>query len=296
MTDDQIPDVHSTLVKSEQNERRYQILLTNELIAKDDQIASFIRDNAIYAEFAKGTKIIAQGNDDDCVYFILSGEVDVFIDGQFIDKRTVPFTVGELAAKIAGKPRTADVVVSSNPLKTLVLPGTKFREVIQLFPRFKANLEEAIDTLSREKIAQLGQHQPSKRLSWVKISSGVSIILGVVAMIFSGAYGLTLFQIGLAGFFSMIMLFVAMLLLNPELRYRNMFSVSGAGIVVLALYGSVSWVLTIGSPGQKIPFVLDFSSDAEQKIAGVIAAFLALLALAGLSAFFDFKLTSRDDK
>lgn len=296
MTDGQNQHGYGDQFESDQDERRYQILLSNEFVADNNKIAALIRTQGRYAEFSKGDKIITQDSDDDCVYFILSGETDVFIDGRFIDKRTVPQTVGELAAKIAGKPRTADVIVSSNRLKTLILSGKNFREVMQSFPIFKSNLEEAIDTLGREKIAQLGQHQHSKGPSWVIISSLVSIVFGVIAMVFAWTYELTIIQIGLVGILSIISLFVAMLLLNPELRYRNMFSLSGGGIIVLALYGSISWVLTIDSPGQKIPFVLDFSSNAEQKLTAVIVAFFALLVLAGLSAFFDIRLTSKNDK
>ena len=105
----------------EMQDRRRATLLRNCLVGNKPEIAERILKSASFSIFSKGEKIIKQGANDDCVYFILTGSVEVRIDGRHVDYRRAPDTVGEMAASKPGAPRTADVLVDTQTLETLVL-------------------------------------------------------------------------------------------------------------------------------------------------------------------------------
>ena len=93
-----------------------------------------------------------------------------------------------------------------------------------------------------------------------------------------------------------VAVFVAVLLLNPDLRYRNLSSAAGFGLIAYVLYGLTSFVLTIDGRELDLPLI-DFSIQTELK-AGVFAiGALSLISLTYFAGLLDLRLTeSREDK
>jgi len=271
-------------------ERLHATLIRNELIANDSSIVEQVLRFAERASFSKGDRLIEQGATDDSVYFIVSGSVDVFINKRHIDVRAAPHTVGELAAKKAGEARTADVIVCSRTLEALVLSGSDFRKLMKDFPAFAANLDELIDRLSRSKIAQLGEKNQKMELPWVAVSALVGSISGVIGAVAAWTMGFDTLYIFWCSLPLALIVFVIMLQLNPDFRYRNTAVMAGAALVFWVMYSSMSFVLTIDGENVDLPLI-DFSVETEQKLAVAIINVVGLLVLSGAMAYFDLKIT-----
>lgn len=275
---------------SDTQERQRATLLRNELIAGSEEIATRVMDNSRTATFAKGHRIIEQGAAEDSVYFIVSGSAEVLINKRHIDIRGAPHTVGEMAAKKAGETRTADVIVHSQSLEALVLTGTEFRKLMQDFPTFSRNLDDSIDRLSRIKIAQLGEKTQVKGPAWSFISMCVGGISCILSGIIMWLMGLRTLDIAVGSFPLGLVVFVGMLLLNPELRYRTIASAAGSALILLVAYGSISFALTIDGNGTSLPLV-DFSVGTDQKLGTFSVGSIALLVLVYISGLLDLKLS-----
>ena len=270
-------------------ERQKATLLRNELIAGNSDIAKHVIDTAKTKTFSKGESVITQDLPDDCVYFILSGDVSVQINSRHIDSRSAPFTVGEMAAKKPGDARTADVIVSSTKLETLVMSGTGFRKLIQGFPTFAENLENSIDTLSRKKITQLGEPVETKGLPWWAISVITGGLVSLAAAVLAWLAVLGALQTVFVSLAAGGGAFVSILLLNPELRYRNLASAAGYALIFYSTYGGLSLALTFN--GKEIDFpLIDFSVQTEQKLSALIVGSLALFFLTRMFGRLDLEL------
>lgn len=281
---------------SDDQERLCATLLRNELIAGDEDIVVRIMDTAKSVVFTKGKKFIQQGAQDECVYFIVSGRVDVRINNRYIDSRSAPHTVGEMAAKKAGEVRTADVLVSSESLEALVLSGTEFRKLMQDYPKFSDNLNEFIDGFSRQKVSQLGEASKRSGISWVAISGITGAFCAAIAAIVAISADVNLMKILIFTSITGIVAFVCMQIVNPVLRYRNMASFAGYSLVALITYGSFSLMLTIDGKEINLPFIVDFSVQTEFKIGALVVSCCALLALVWISGHFDLKLGANGDR
>jgi len=279
----------TSLQTPESLERQKATLLRNELIAGNCDIAKRVMDTGKLKNFSKGDSIITQGLTDDCVYFILSGDASVQINSRHIDSRSAPFTVGEMATKKPGEARTADVIVSSIKLETLVMSGTEFRKLIQSFPTFAENLENSIDTLSRKKITQLGETIKTKGVPWWAISAITGGVVYASTTLVTWLASLSTLHILFTSIPFGLLAFVCMLLLNPELRYRNLASMAGYALIASTIYGSISFFLTIDGKKVELPLI-NFSVHTEQKLGLFVVGSIALLLLTFLSGILDLKL------
>lgn len=271
-------------------ERRFATVLRNELVDGNEEIAQRVMRLGRLKTFPSGHHLIEKGNIDDCVYFILSGGVDVSIGGRHIDVRKSPETVGEMAAKKPGAERTADVYVGSKPIEVLVLSGDSFRQIMSEYAAFSERLADLIDRLSRSKISQLGEKVARKWLTWEALS-------GIIAVLMGGAGSYAAWLVGLKVeyvFWTIVLLplatFVFVVQLNPALRYRNIATTAAGGLLSVILYGSISFVLTFD--GQKIDLPLvDFSVDAASKVGVFFLSCAFLIMLFFGAAHYDQKLT-----
>lgn len=282
---------------SDSSERQRATLLRNELISGNEEIAKRVMQSAKFAIFPSGHKLIEQGHTDDCVYFIIAGSTKVRINKRHIDVRSAPHTVGEMAAKKAGEVRTADVIVQSQQLEVLVLSGAEFRKLMRDYPAFSARLHELIDNLSRSKIAQLGEKDSNAGLPWLKISAGVAVAAGVVGAFLAWFMNLAALYILCASLPLALLVFVGMLLLNPELRFRNIFSAGGAALIMLIAYGTFSFTLTIDGKEVDVPLLVNFSVETEQKVEMFGISVVALLILTFIAGYFDMRISkTRNEK
>ncbi len=108
-------------------------------------------------EFAKGTKIIKQGQVERCMYLLVSGEVDVVLNTEHRAKRLASLKPGEVFGEIAfvrEAERTADIVARST-VKVLKFDYERLAHELKYFPRIIAKLNFNISYVLGERLAGL---------------------------------------------------------------------------------------------------------------------------------------------
>lgn len=280
---------------SDASERQEAVLLRNELVAGNQEIARRITGVAVYCVFSMRERLIQQGAFDDTVYFILSGRVEIIINKRHIDFRGPPYSVGELAAKKAGEARTADVIVMSDKLEALVISGSEFRKLMHDFSDFAKNLDDAIDALSRRKITQLGEPSGKAGWSWPTVSALTAAASAAATAAIAWVAGFSLIYLCVAAAAVGILAFVIIMLANPVLRYRNLASAAGYALIGLIVYGSMSFVLSVDGRELGLPFI-DFSVHTEMKLGVLLVSFLALLGLVWVCGHLDHRLSRSDEE
>ncbi len=274
-------------------ERRRAVLLQNDFIGGNAEIVTRILACAQPRTFLKGHHLIQKGAADDCVYFITSGSADVRIHGRHIDTRSAPNTVGEMAAKRAGKPRTADVIVSSNALDALVVSGSEFRGLMRDFPYFQAKLDDWIDELSRTKISQLADKQVGW-FSWPVLSGIAASVIAAVAALTMWLADFIGWQCVAGGLAFGTFTYIGLLLANPAHRYRNMSRAASLALFGLILYGGISFSVTVDGEKSTVPFFINFDAGLQVNLGFFAVSCAALLAIAWLGAHFDAKISQSD--
>ncbi|WP_173645120.1 cyclic nucleotide-binding domain-containing protein [Polycladidibacter stylochi] len=83
-------------------------------------------------ELSKGETLCLQGDEGDCAFVILQGEIDVNVD----DTRVITATTGDILGEIAilcEIPRTA-TLVAANEAKVLAISKDNFLKLLEEFP------------------------------------------------------------------------------------------------------------------------------------------------------------------
>jgi len=214
--------------------RALETLLSNTLVNGDGEIGKKIIACGEHFISKKNSTFINQGASDDCVYFLLSGEVRFLINGRDVGGCSVPRSVGELSANKPGQPRTADVRAYSDLVEAWKVSGSDFREIRDSFPSFNTRLNEMIEGMNREKIMQLGASN-TKSKSWLWVSANATIFgaafSGMLAYHFQSELPLV-FCSAIAG--ALICLMVCSIL-NPEYWYRRLAAFSSISLTAVHL-------------------------------------------------------------
>jgi CRP-like cAMP-binding protein len=280
---------------SDRSERYQAVLLGNELIRGNRDIAQRIMRVGVPASFVKDALIIEQGSFEDTVYFIVAGFVEVRINKRHIDFRRPPDSVGEMAAKKAGEARTADVIARSDKVEALAISGSEFRNLMLEFPDFTRNLDDAIDALSRRKILQLGETSEERGWSWPLLSAMTAAASAAATAGIGWLAGFSPLYLCAATASIGALVFVMLLLVNPVLRYRNLASAAGYALIGLIVYGSMSFALTVDGRDIGLPLI-DFGVRTEMKLGVLVACIMALLALVGVCGHLDCRLDRSTEK
>jgi len=102
----------------------------------------------------QGKHVIQAGEVGDCMYFINSGTVQVFVNGNEVDRLTTGDFFGEVALTVS-KQRTADV-------KSLGNTKGKNSESVELFQLMRSDFEAVMERfpILKTRLAQIGQVPP----------------------------------------------------------------------------------------------------------------------------------------
>ena len=84
------------------------------LVEHGEALATKLAEVGDLISFDEGTVLMTQGNDDNDVYFLLVGEVDVLINNRHIAIRKARETVGEMAIINPTEPRSATLTARTN--------------------------------------------------------------------------------------------------------------------------------------------------------------------------------------
>lgn len=271
-------------------DKHVSIICRSALVANDEELAKEIVRRSKVVRYPKGHVLIKHGEDTDDVYFLMFGSTSVLINSRVIDTREAPDTVGEMAAMKPGKARSADVIVGTEKFEARIMPAHEFMGIASANAEFNDQLVNLSDEVGRKNIRLLGENASKTGLSWAAKSAIAGAIVGIIGGVGTWAMQLSSYYYFLGSPSLAVAVFVGVLLVNPDLRYRNLASAAGWGLIGLVLYGSVSFVLTIDGQELDLPLI-DFSVQTEQKVATFAIGAVTLLLLTYFAGLLDLKLT-----
>lgn len=284
-----MPAIENDSLTPQTLDKHLRTICRNDLVANDEGLAANVVQQSKIVRLPKGHVLITHGEDADEVFFLLHGSVRVLINSKYIDSRRAPEIVGEMAAMKPGEARSADVIVDSDNFEARIMSAHEFRGILSRNASFRNRLTNLVDEVGRKNIRLLGKNTKKRGLSWVAISAIAGVLTGVVACI-----GIWTMQLNpyyfLGGLALAIVVFVGVLMANPDMRYRNLATTAGVGLIALALYGSASFALTIDGQEIDLPLI-DFSVQTELKMGVFAISALALLLLTYFAGVLDLKLT-----
>lgn len=124
-------------------------LQSQKCVAGDRSLAEELADNVEVIELSVGTALIKEGESDNDVYFLISGNLDIVIKGKKVATRSPNDHVGEMAAIEPAMPRSASVVCSSICVVAKI-NESKLSEIADKYPAMWRNF-------AKELVARLSQ-------------------------------------------------------------------------------------------------------------------------------------------
>ena len=121
--------------KGEKGRRlRLDAFCSQKIVGGNDQLAAELADRAILRVLQKGETLIEQGASDNDLFFLISGILDVVVNGRRVAKRGPGDHVGEMAAVQPAQPRSATVVAAEDAV-VAQLAEADFADIADRHPR-----------------------------------------------------------------------------------------------------------------------------------------------------------------
>jgi CRP/FNR family transcriptional regulator, cyclic AMP receptor protein len=108
-------------------------LKRQDVVEHNERLARALVADGELLEFAPATDIITQGAADNSVYFLLTGEANLYVNDRLVGSRGEGTSVGEMSAIDAAAPRSATVRAKTEVV-AFRIQEAKFREVLDADP------------------------------------------------------------------------------------------------------------------------------------------------------------------
>ena len=283
------PDCSKVLAQFQGDTRRSQrvsILMGNPAVGKNSAIANHIADICEVLCFERGHKFIEQGNNGDDVFFLLSGEANIILNGQKITYRESPTQVGEMAARAPGKLRTATVAARSKVIAVGKISGEQFRNIEETHPDFRDRLTVELEARYRERLNAQEVYAENTAVVWTLISIAAAILLGLTVWKFAVPDSWSTASQALLSIAAAFLGFLLTLTRNPVFLWRN-----GAYFIAIATVGYVLLGRQIrlkaeGGPFETASFEL-VSDGGEESWQLLLIKIGAMIILCAIFAFMD---------
>ena len=109
-------------------------IIKQKALRHNEILAARVVEKSQLKQYNKGDFLIEEGDSDDCLYFIISGGVDVQIKGQSVATREAPNHVGEMSAIDPSARRSASVLAKEEGAVVLKLSEEDLSEIADDFP------------------------------------------------------------------------------------------------------------------------------------------------------------------
>jgi CRP/FNR family transcriptional regulator, cyclic AMP receptor protein len=126
------------------------------IVEHNGEFAARLAESGELVQFEPNDEIVVQGGTDNDVYFILTGEANVFVNERFVGSRLAGTTIGEMAAIDPAAPRSATVRAKAG-LVAFKVSEPKFRGALDEFPSAYRPLAQLISSRLRQRT---NFHQP----------------------------------------------------------------------------------------------------------------------------------------
>lgn len=256
-----------------------ETLKANEVVNFDTDFANDLISQGTLVPFPKGQDLIQEGTREDHVFFLVSGEVEVWVGNSKRPdvQRQAPDSVGEMAADQPQNPRTATIKASDSGVVALRVSGQLLRDYRDRDPAIRQRLDMVIKSRGAQAIKQTGQIGAPFRWFWLLVSIIISLIGGGIVGAVAYDHGWAPLYWILAGLGTSAFLFVLIALLNPDYVFHR-----AAGTCVFGILTS-QWLVT----GFTVTaFGFEFGvSISEAQSDGVLLGAVTPTLLAALSAY-----------
>ncbi|MDV3351453.1 nucleotide-binding protein [Leptothoe sp. LEGE 181152] len=130
--------------------RLLDVLLTQKFIAGDHELASSIVEEGKLVEFDSGSFLIKEGGDDNEIFFIVHGSVNILVHGRLVARRSEGMHVGEMALIDPTAIRCADVVAQDKVI-ALVVSEPSFVAIAHRTPELWRRLAKELANRLRQR-------------------------------------------------------------------------------------------------------------------------------------------------
>jgi CRP-like cAMP-binding protein len=208
-----------------------RILAENPAIAGDESIIAQLIARGEIRYFRRGDTLIQEGAQEDHVFFLLSGRVDIRFRAQLGSIREAPNQVGELAAIKPGSARSATVVAKTEEVAALRVGGHVFYQIYTTNHGFRQRLDVGMNERFRERIVAGQVAKQNSFFTWLMVSLAAAAAVAIVTWFATGGLGWTDTTHVLTTLFSFISSFMIVFLLNPVFFWRKLFSLAFLSMV-----------------------------------------------------------------
>lgn len=151
-----------------------EALLRQRLVRGDRQFAVRLAEAGKTSEFAPGAILIEQGTWENDLHFILAGEFEVLINGQYKQTRVAGEAVGELAGLNRSRPRTATLRATKESL-VLSIGLTELNQIVGTDVDFwKATADVVADQLDHRN-REVGAANEHPRIFVISSKEGLPV-------------------------------------------------------------------------------------------------------------------------
>lgn len=134
---------------------RVQALLTQKMVAGNQELAERLADSAKFFEVVKGQAVIEQDASDNDVFMIITGSFNVLVNGRLVGRRFPNDHVGEMAA-IEMTQRRAASIVCSEPSVVAQISEVEFAAIGQCYPEVYLAVARELSRRLHQRNAHVG--------------------------------------------------------------------------------------------------------------------------------------------
>lgn len=260
-------------------------LRENDLIAGYDEVIEELLEAGNVVTFEEGQRFIKLGDQDDDVYFLLRGEVDILSGKRRCDGREAPQVVGELAAASPGTRRTATVIAGASGVTALRVPADVFRGIRDTSPEVRRRHESRVGHIMRQNTLLAGLPDGERSLSWTKICTIVGAFGAILCGIYTWSIDWDAIDILVGTVACGIVLFAVMMWFSVKRMVMALILTASAAIIGLfapwSLSGNAS-IAPVETPWFDLSLALGWQGEPGEKVVPVVALLILIAMLSYL--------------
>lgn len=134
------------------------------LVEHNEELAKKLAEVGQLVSYSSGEVLMTQGGEDNDIYFILYGQVDVVINNRHLAIREARETVGEMALLNPTEPRAATVTARSADVVVLQVTEPNFRRLAEEFPSTWKTVAQVVAERLRQRSVFLNAPNSNPRL------------------------------------------------------------------------------------------------------------------------------------
>ncbi|WP_029619251.1 TIR domain-containing protein [Pseudorhizobium marinum] len=153
---------------------RVEALAVQKLVQGSDLLAQELADRCDVEEHPEGSVLIQQDDDSNEIYFVLTGTLQIVVNGRSVGVRGPGDSVGEMAAIQPTQKRSASVIVLTSAVVAKV-SEPNFAEIASRYPQLYRAIAQELSRrlLERNKLVQV--HRDQIRVFIISSVEGLSI-------------------------------------------------------------------------------------------------------------------------